>query len=310
MAVNRALLVGIDAYEAQPLAGCVRDINHLAALLLDQQRFSFGEIRLLADGQATRRAIVDGLRWLLADASPGDRLYFHFSGHGAQAPSGCADELCEVLCPVDFDWSPERALSGCDVAGLLAALPDGANLTWTLDASFDSGRASDLGCEGPALRARTLRAPATLRREIERRGELGGARPLLSARMAERALAIAACWSNEIAWEAPLDGSQRGAFTRALVRALRLPTGAISPVSALPQMLRGALTLFGQHAVADGPRSEMSRAFLGDEVLSSIPAGRLESMGRFDIEELDFPVSRPVPRSARGGMPKACALAG
>jgi hypothetical protein len=295
MAVNRALLVGIDAYPGQRLAGCVRDVNELAALLVGQKHFASGEVRLLANGRATRRAILDGFCWLVRGASPGSRLYFHYSGHGALMPSARGGELVEVFCPVDFDWSFETALSGRELGGLVGALPDGADFTWTLDASFFGDSAPDLGRGARALRARAMRAPAGLAAEIERRRELCAAvRPLRGPEMAERSVAIAACWANETAVEAAFEGRIHGAFSRTLVEVLRGPKGTTSPVSALPPMLSRALRPFGQHAVADGPPSAMARTFLRAKSLdASAESAPARSPGRFDLEE-DGPSAGPL----------------
>ncbi len=309
--MNRALLVGIDAYPTQPLAGCAGDINNLAALLLDERHFAFGEIRLLADNRATHRAMVDGLRWLFGCASPGDRLYFHFSGHGAQVPSGPHGELFEALCPFDFDWSPEKALARRDLAGLWAALPNGVSLTWTLDASFAGELAPEAARAVAAPRGRTFRAPDSLAREIERRRELnGGARPLLSPRMAERSLLLAACWSDEVASEVSFDGRPRGAFSSALVRTLRRPASARSPVGALPRVLSRDLRLFHQHAVADGPRSAMARPFLDAAARDPIRPKSPGSLGRFDLGGREPPLNllSPPPARPEPGVRGPCAF--
>lgn len=293
--MNRALFVGIDAYPGQRLAGCVRDVNELAALLVDQKHFACGEVRLLANGRATRRAILDGFCWLIRGASPGSRLYFHYSGHGALMPSVRGGELVEVLCPVDFDWSFETSLAGRELDGLVGALPDGADFTWTLDASFFGGSAPDPGRGARALRARAMRAPTRLAAEIERRRELcAGVRPLRGPEAAERSVTIAACWANETAVEAAFDGRTHGAFSRALVEVLRGKKGSASPVSALPPMLSGALRPFGQHAVADGPPAAMARTFLRAESLGASAEGAPpRGPGRFDIEE-DGPSAGPL----------------
>jgi uncharacterized caspase-like protein len=36
--------------------------------------------------QPTRQNIINAMNWLVADAQPGDSLFFHFSGHGGSVP--------------------------------------------------------------------------------------------------------------------------------------------------------------------------------------------------------------------------------
>lgn len=99
---DKALLVGINRYPGAPLAGCVNDIQDMAHFLVNKMHFSPASIRLLADGRATTQAILDRLHWLVADLKAGDRVVFHYSGHGAQVPTrnpeGEVDGLDEVVC--------------------------------------------------------------------------------------------------------------------------------------------------------------------------------------------------------------------
>ena len=60
------------------------------------ERFSFpeGDIRVLTDSAATRQGIMDAFRdHLIAKASPGALVYFHYSGHGQQIADDNGDEL-------------------------------------------------------------------------------------------------------------------------------------------------------------------------------------------------------------------------
>src|SRR5580765_799111 len=85
-----ALLVGIDTYAAPDLgtlSGCANDVEDALALL--DSRATPGT-RLcplvLRDAEATRAAVVDGLRTHLGRAGRDDTALFWFSGHGSQAP--------------------------------------------------------------------------------------------------------------------------------------------------------------------------------------------------------------------------------
>jgi hypothetical protein len=68
----------------------VNDIINIRDILLKYFGFSVKNIRVLADGRASKRAIFDRLNWLVKDAKPGDHLLFHFSGNGFQIrPTFC-----------------------------------------------------------------------------------------------------------------------------------------------------------------------------------------------------------------------------
>jgi metacaspase-1 len=136
--MKKALLVGINRYPdpGNELKGCVNDVHQMAETL--KSRFGFpgdGNMRLLTDARATTKAILDGLAWLTAGASPGDSLVFHYSGHGSQVPDKNGDEttdrLDEILCPYDLDW--KRPLTDDDLAAACADVPQGVLLTVILD---------------------------------------------------------------------------------------------------------------------------------------------------------------------------------
>ncbi len=136
--MKKALLVGINRYPdpRNELKGCVNDVRQMADTL--KSRYGFvgdGKMRILTDARATTKAILDGLAWLTAGASPGDSLVFHYSGHGSQVPDRNGDEttdrLDEILCPFDLDW--DHPLTDDDLAAACAGIPTGALLTVILD---------------------------------------------------------------------------------------------------------------------------------------------------------------------------------
>ncbi|MDI5939171.1 caspase family protein, partial [Micromonospora sp. DH15] len=69
-----ALLVGIDRYRAvTPLQGCGNDVAQAAEFLRGRVPAQRGPaIEVLLHEQATREAVVDGLRTHLGQAGPGD----------------------------------------------------------------------------------------------------------------------------------------------------------------------------------------------------------------------------------------------
>jgi hypothetical protein len=136
--MKKALLVGINRYPdpGNELKGCVNDVRQMAETLKSRCGFpGDGNMRILTDARATRKAILDGLAWLTAGASPGDSLVFHYSGHGSQVSDRDGDEttdrLDEILCPYDLDW--DHPLTDDDLAAACANVPQGALLTAILD---------------------------------------------------------------------------------------------------------------------------------------------------------------------------------
>jgi hypothetical protein len=84
---RRALLIGINDYAlpaVTDLRGAVNDVELMARLLETRLGFDRRNIRVLADGQASREAILAAIDELVAAAQEGDSVYFHFSGHGSQ----------------------------------------------------------------------------------------------------------------------------------------------------------------------------------------------------------------------------------
>jgi hypothetical protein len=74
--VNRALLVGINAYPGQPLLGCVNDVNDVANFLVDRCGFDSSDVRLVVDDRATTNNIKERLAWLSKGTGIGDRILF------------------------------------------------------------------------------------------------------------------------------------------------------------------------------------------------------------------------------------------
>lgn len=65
------------------------DTPEMIVTLTDDQR--------QVDKQPTRANILKAMKWLVQDAKPGDRFFFHYSGHGSQLPiHGEAGNLVEI----------------------------------------------------------------------------------------------------------------------------------------------------------------------------------------------------------------------
>ena len=68
------------------LGGCINDAKCMAYLLESKFGFQKQNMRILLDDShdpsqmPTRHNILEGIQWLLANAQPGDSLFFHYSG--------------------------------------------------------------------------------------------------------------------------------------------------------------------------------------------------------------------------------------
>eukprot|EP00929_Paragymnodinium_shiwhaense_P044696 TRINITY_DN22919_c0_g1_i2.p1 TRINITY_DN22919_c0_g1~~TRINITY_DN22919_c0_g1_i2.p1 ORF type:complete len:455 (-),score=45.68 TRINITY_DN22919_c0_g1_i2:217-1581(-) len=147
---KKALLVGIN-YEGTraKLRGCVNDVHNIQKLLVETFHWKPDCIRTLTDDDArnmpTKRNMFEALHWLSHGARPGDVLFFHFSGHGAQQvdPNGYEESgMNETLLPVDFQKA--GMISDDELSDIIVKpLPEGVRLTAVLDCCH-SGTGLDL----------------------------------------------------------------------------------------------------------------------------------------------------------------------
>jgi hypothetical protein len=84
--VKKALLMGVNTYPppADSLDAPLREVVKWRDLLIDEYEFDPANITTLTETDATRQAVLDGLRDLLTNASGGDILFAGFACHGAE----------------------------------------------------------------------------------------------------------------------------------------------------------------------------------------------------------------------------------
>ena len=105
-AKDRALLVGVDVYQQKyvpPTNGSVADAEAMRQLLISKFNFAPNSITVLKNELATTRNILSELDRIVRETKPGDRVFFHYSGHGFQVPDEYImdekDGLDEVIAP-------------------------------------------------------------------------------------------------------------------------------------------------------------------------------------------------------------------
>lgn len=221
-----ALCIGIDSYAGQPLSGCVNDSNRWADAL---NSLGFTVTRIV-DRDATRAAILQGLRSLIAKGREGDELVFQYAGHGTQVEDDDNDEadgFDEAFVPIDYNQG--RLLLDDDFHKETEALRRGAHLTMFMDCchSGSNSRFAPTGTgthrRGSDERVRFMRLGDDAKRRFfaTRKGRTGRARDALERMALPGVVHFAACRDNEYAWESNGQGDFTGIATPLLLKAAR-----------------------------------------------------------------------------------------
>ena len=260
-----ALLVGINDYPGtqNDLSGCVNDITNVYDVLVKYFGFAPPDITLLSNKRATKTAILDALKALIAGGGEGDSLVFHYSGHGSQIRDTDGDELAdgqdEIICPYDFDWET-GFIKDDDFAALFGTLKKGAHLEVILD-SCHSGtgtremildRRTIAGLQGRGfdqeslwksehcIRPRFLAPPPDI---ALRADEIFGAElPVrrLGYREQMNHVLWAACRSDQYSADADVGGKPGGAFTYFFCKHIRDTQGNVTRAQLL-KLVRASL---------------------------------------------------------------------
>lgn len=278
---DRALLVGINAYKDAPLSGCVNDVVDMASYLTQEAKFDPSGIRLLVDSRATKAAIEERLKWLVRGTKPGDRLVFHYSGHGTQVADRNGgdeiDRLDEVICPVNFDWTEPHLIRDDFFADLFKSVPAGVKFAWiadcchsgTLTRDFFAPRASTKKTKSKksavVLGARFLTPPADhlWRVHVARGMEMaaGKIQKTIAASAKLNVQFVSGCRDNQTSADASFGNRPNGALTYYLLKSLRAKKGA--PFSSIVTTTRTSLARAGFDQVPQSDGNLLERPFLG-----------------------------------------------
>jgi metacaspase-1 len=270
--MNRALLVGINTYPGAPLRGCVNDVMDMAHFLTKSCGFAMNDVRLLTDDRATTTGILDRIGWLLTGLKAGDRVMFHYSGHGAQMatrnPQGEVDGLDEVICPVDFDWSDAHAIRDKQFAQIFSAVPKGVEFVWVSDSCHSGGLTRDMAppaANGAVSVPRMMPVPADLAWRVQTAREAGIA-PMGVQKAAQKAnvALISGCKSDQTSADAVFHNRANGALTYYLLQTLGTKDALGEPLSNLVKQVNSALrkARFAQQPQLEGTAALMRKAFL------------------------------------------------
>ncbi|WP_405388508.1 caspase family protein [Streptomyces sp. NBC_01102] len=213
-----ALLVGIDDYPDKPLAGCVNDVTE-AERWLRQQDGPEPDIRPLRNKEATKAAVIDGIRTHLGRSGPGDTALLWFSGHGSERktddPRAATGMSQALVCADSLYAGGQPLLQDTELGALLDEIAaHGAHVVAVLDCCHSGGASREIP---PGARSRGVAWQSWWRTDNARASRGAGAQgaePL-------RHVLLAACREQESAYEALIDGNPRGYFSHSLTHALR-----------------------------------------------------------------------------------------
>jgi hypothetical protein len=277
---NKALLVGVNRYKlpGSDLQGCVNDVTNVRDILLKYFGFKVKEIRVLVDARATKKGILSRLEWLVRDARAGDRLFFHFSGHGSQIRDRDGDELKdrldEILCPHDMDWDGTYIVDD-DLKAMFSIIPKGVNLEVLLDCCHSGTgirEAAAIACLPPerSVKPRFLQPPIDILCRQMDEEDLPETRILRTANPASHVL-FAGCRDNQTSADAYIKGAYNGAFTYYFCRHLRDAQGSLSR-SDLLKRLRASLKHEGYEQVPqlECPAARRKKGVLAQDELKRL----------------------------------------
>ena len=239
-----------------------------------------GSMRILTDQRATRAAILDGFKWLIAGAKKGDVLVFHYSGHGSWVADVSGDDLDgkdETICP--HDYATAGMIKDGDFRQCLAGLAAGVNL----DIFFDSCHSGTGTREMAALATATEEETVTyryveppidwgyfldadpslpVRGLFKPEGEMGAKDSVLVPGLNH--VLWAGCRDNQTSAETKIGGAYRGVFTYCYCQALRR-----AGVSITRRRLDATVcTAMRQTGFAQVPQLEGTSASLGEKVFT------------------------------------------
>jgi hypothetical protein len=266
---KRALCVGINNYpiDGADLAGCVNDARAWAGLLVERFDVPRSRVKVVTDRRATRKAILTGIKDMIAGSSAGDVLVFTNSSHGSYIPDTEDDEpdgYDETLCPWDVKGAQ---ITDDELREILGEIPRGVRFTMISDSCHSGSVARARLDEAiPGYRTRDQRRVRFLNPALVRRTRLvpNVRRTKPSGRIgtiaAERYVLISGCRDDEYSYDAKIGGTFHGAMTYHAIKAIRAARYRITPAGLGRELNRRLPAAgFDQHPQVSGQAAARRR---------------------------------------------------
>jgi hypothetical protein len=241
---KRALLIGINKYQipGADLRGCVNDVKILTSALVEFYGFKKADITALLDLDATKKAIMAGIKKIISESKSGDVVLIHYSGHGSNVPDDNGDEpdgRDEILCPTNLNW--DDTLRDDWLRTTLDKVKPGVQLTLIMDCCHSGTNTRAIQPPDAKVLSRYLPSPWAIagtesgHRNVGRsvRSQLRRSAPasrktkdIVNAELPE--LLITGCRDTQTSADAFIDGTYNGALTWALVDAMKRTKGKLT----------------------------------------------------------------------------------
>jgi len=278
---KRAVLIGINRYQipGADLRGCVNDVKNVGSVLTRFYGFPQGNITVLTDYRATKKAMEAAIQRLIEKSRRGDVLLLHYSGHGSNVADDNGDEADhrdEILCPTNLDWRDPFRDDWLRTE--FDKLPAGVSLTVLMDCCHSGTNTRALPRPDAPRIERFLPCPLDLMASESGRALRGEVRS--SLRMGTRGrgkkrdvahadipeLLITGCRDTQTSADAYIGGSYNGALTYNLCAVLKEAKGKITYSDlherTLKKLRRGR---FEQVPQLEGRKEQFERLFLSPE---------------------------------------------
>lgn len=118
------------------LRGAVNDVTEMRDILTGKFGVPAANVKVATDKACNEAGFIEGMKWLMGVAKPGDQVIFHYSGHGGQIKSDTEeDKLDEVIVLADNKLISDNLFG--ELARLLAN--KGVHATFLFDSCHSGG---------------------------------------------------------------------------------------------------------------------------------------------------------------------------
>ncbi len=244
-AAKLAFLVGVGEFasrELPPLEGPAEDVAALRSTLLTSWGYAPQNISTLVGAQASKKAILAGLKGLMLKSRAGDEIFIYFSGHGTSAldpnlglavPDGSGAFASYDANPYGSNPLDTLVVGSVDLRPIFEMLDQGGRKLWVVsDSCYSATVVRSIASGQGALRSRSI--PRLVKGEMDQYLKMRvqatalqtGSKPFPYRNVAFLAAAAEGETAKDIARESlaiypTVDGRPHGTLTDALLRVLQ-----------------------------------------------------------------------------------------